>query len=121
MFCKNCGKALSGNNNYFGLGLFGFFVSCHDGGIIARVRRYCMVFLHPQQDCICSPCGAGLHKIVFGLALSARFCSATFLCARETATQFLLSDAKKRHIQPERICNWLAEFVKKRRKCIKII
>jgi hypothetical protein len=30
------------------------------------------------------------------------FVSATFFCARETASQFLLSGTKKRHIQPER-------------------
>jgi hypothetical protein len=30
------------------------------------------------------------------------FVSATFFFARETASQFLLSGTKKRHIQPER-------------------
>jgi hypothetical protein len=30
------------------------------------------------------------------------FVSATFFCARETASQFLLTGTKKRHIQPER-------------------
>jgi hypothetical protein len=46
---------------------------------------------------------AGLHKTVFGLAPSARFCSATFFCARKNATHFSLSGAKKRQIQPERL------------------
>jgi len=32
---------------------------------------------------------------------SARFCSATFFCARETASQFLLTGAKKRLLPPD--------------------
>jgi hypothetical protein len=39
---------------------------------------------------------------VFGLAPSARFCSATFFCARKNASHFSLSGAKKRQLQPER-------------------
>jgi hypothetical protein len=39
---------------------------------------------------------------VFGLAPSARFCFATFFCARKNASHFSLSGEKKRQLQPER-------------------
>jgi hypothetical protein len=48
------------------------------------------------------PCGAGYEKLKSGLRPLGNFVSATFFCSRETASQFLLSGTKKRHIQPER-------------------
>jgi len=44
--------------------------------------------------------GSGYTKTQSGLRPFVRFCSATFFCARETASQFLLSGAKKRQLQP---------------------
>jgi hypothetical protein len=41
------------------------------------------------------------------------FVSATFFCARETATQFLLSGTKKRHIQPGRYVQYHPNFYEK--------
>jgi hypothetical protein len=52
----------------------------------------------------------GPHKNAVGLAPFVRFCSATFFCARETATQFLLSGAKKRQIQPERYVQYVLKY-----------
>jgi hypothetical protein len=45
---------------------------------------------------------ARLHETPVGLTPFVVFRSATFFCARETASQFLLSGTKKRLIQPER-------------------
>ena len=44
----------------------------------------------------------GFCKTPVGLKPFVVFCSSTFFCARETASQFLLSSTKKRRIQPER-------------------
>jgi hypothetical protein len=54
----------------------GFFVSCHDGGSIACVRRYCIVFLQPQQDCLRCACGSGLglHSVRSAAPHCGRFC-----------------------------------------------
>jgi hypothetical protein len=45
------------------------------------------------------PCGAGYEKTQSAQAPLWVFVSATFFYARETASQFLLSGTKKRHIQ----------------------
>jgi len=50
---------------------------------------------------------------VFGLAPSARFCSATFFCARKNAPHFSLSGAKKRQLQPERYAKYNPKLVGK--------
>jgi hypothetical protein len=46
--------------------------------------------------------GLAYEKPQSALRAFVRFFSGTFFCARETATRFLLSGAKKRRIQPER-------------------
>jgi hypothetical protein len=54
---------------------------------------------------------ARLHKTVFGLSPSARFCSATFFCARKNAAHFSLSGTKKRQLQPERYVKVFAQII----------
>jgi hypothetical protein len=48
---------------------------------------------------------------VFGLAPSARFCSATFFCARKNASHFSLSGAKKTSVTAKTLGEMLAELV----------